>query len=372
MVTDLIEDLSIDKDHKLNKLQNTEEIKYKVSSDIKSAWYDSRFPTEIKVTTSGDLRGSKGVVNRFAAALLQSGICLPFEVDKWSDAVQRPFGYSAHNGIFENERVDCDSSAYASFNEIDTNKKQLFNYGSSVNNENLDLLRNTHTESDLFTQQIIDPKLLSNKLNLCEATSRATRNLISERLKIGDFRGSNQISSPFKRIDGNFLGDLTLYNEDVHDAATVSSKYPKRFLTRRTLEGNLIPQIEIARRVCSNLDYESQKSQLFDEIKIKSKSKVGTEKFEYNDDVAEKISSVNSSGGISKVSQKQFYIMTLSRLTGSKVDETVAYLHYKLRSYESMAVLTRTRDVLLNYQQNLIAIYNQLGIPEVLVPKRTN
>lgn len=73
-----------------------------------------------------------------------------------------------------------------------------------------------------------------------------------------------------------------------------------------------------------------------------------------------------------KLSQKLIYIHNLSRSSHSKVDETVAYLHYKLRSHEHMAVLTRIRNILQNHQLNLIGIYNQLGIPELLVPKRTN
>lgn len=73
-----------------------------------------------------------------------------------------------------------------------------------------------------------------------------------------------------------------------------------------------------------------------------------------------------------KVSQKLRYLHSLSKCTGTKVNETVAYLHYRLRNYENMAVLTRIRSVLNNQQLNLVRIYNQLGIPEVLVPKRTN
>lgn len=73
-----------------------------------------------------------------------------------------------------------------------------------------------------------------------------------------------------------------------------------------------------------------------------------------------------------KISQKLRYLHGLSKCTGTKVHETVAYLHYRLRNYENMAVLTRIRSVLNNQQLNLVRIYNQLGIPEVLVPKRTN
>lgn len=73
-----------------------------------------------------------------------------------------------------------------------------------------------------------------------------------------------------------------------------------------------------------------------------------------------------------KISQKLLYIHNLSRSSNTKIDETVAYLHYKLRSYENMAVLTRIRNILQSHQLNLIGICGQLGIPELLVPRRTN
>lgn len=73
-----------------------------------------------------------------------------------------------------------------------------------------------------------------------------------------------------------------------------------------------------------------------------------------------------------KLSQKLLYIHNLSRSSNTKIDETVAYLHYKLRGYENMAVLTRIRNILQSHQLNLIGICGQLGIPELLVPRRTN
>ena len=73
-----------------------------------------------------------------------------------------------------------------------------------------------------------------------------------------------------------------------------------------------------------------------------------------------------------KLSQKLLYIHNLSRSSNTKIDETVAYLHYKLRGYENMAVLTRIRNILQSHQLNLIGICSQLGIPELLVPRRTN
>ncbi|CAG91122.2 DEHA2G24508p [Debaryomyces hansenii CBS767] len=73
-----------------------------------------------------------------------------------------------------------------------------------------------------------------------------------------------------------------------------------------------------------------------------------------------------------KLSQKLLYIHNLSRSSNTKIDETVAYLHYKLRGYENMAVSTRIRNILQSHQSNLIGICGQLGIPELLVPRRTN
>ncbi|CCE79973.1 Piso0_003066 [Millerozyma farinosa CBS 7064] len=217
-------------------------------------------------------------------------------------------------------------------------------------------------------ENIIDPKLIftgedTKQLPECPQLKRGRSMRSSSRLEEvtpivftkNYVKKTKHVATPTDKICRNLTRDLPLANllekQSLHTLKSSS-----------TSEAKAIERDEQTISCSKRIDNQFSKSESISmsrsvENESASESDSEVECFEENSP---------------RVSQKLRYLHSLSKCTGTKVNETVAYLHYRLRNYENMAVSTRIRSVLNNQQLNLVRIYNQLGIPEVLVPKRTN
>lgn len=328
-------------------------------------------------------RGCKGVVSYLNNSLMENARHLSNENCKHDPQISRN-SYASENNVLSEKAFKNISDSISKLNLFSniletplqfpvTNEEnhilgepfRAFNYKNESNGAVAPSMIFSSDRDD-FTYRhgfestsIIDPKVIFKSENLVDYLDKPCI-IANEYTSISSTKRSN-----YAFIDANKSSKLE-YVKSQEDLSLIESN--DKCLIPKSKKKTILFTYSTPDRV------SNKKFNIGDlkQITYKDLNK-GTKNTSHNNQTGD-VTDASSNNTIKKprVSQKLLYIQNLSRSSSTKIDETVAYLHYRLRSYENMAVLTRIRNILQNHQLNLIGIYNQLGIPELLVPRRTN
>lgn len=315
-----------------------------------SDWINQRMVAEDKLSNFEDIPTTEASHVKSASNLTQKGEQMnstKYSCDLWSS-------------------TRSDASLDNLLNDTRKMSKKSLLLNSAFENEDV-LLETKYKEKDNGMIDAIDPSFLTL---FPKETSSKRRRFSSDMPKIfSDFGRSDNVR------ENHYSGYLScaMLNDDSSRvlADLTNTKNNETYAHMREFSGNTLKSKDQNRSAIHLV-------RGFDKTRIRSRKDMITlaQGLGEKDDQRRETSDTNKDSVLcrhsltgkrqnERISRKSRYIQNLSKSTATRIDETVTYIHYKLRNYEGMTVPVRIEGILLSQRRFPFAPYEDDNIPDI-------